>query len=468
VAAAAAAAAEAMEARDRSRSPRTLTDNTEEIVRLVATREQARLQKDWSLADTLRTQLSTMGVTLFDKTASWRSACGKSGRIPTFAELDGGNLETVIAQQAMEIQSQQVSNALLSGMDPMMTNFSSDAETQIKALVQQREQARANKDFARSDEIREELKTLGVEVFDKEKMWRSASGASGVIIGFHARGGPTDLEITTLVVQREKVRQAGDFGTSDMIRNELRTVGVEIYDKEKMWKATDGRQGPVPTWQQIQAVIGGAGGGAVGGLTATPAAMQQVNLGAMGGLTQMQQIALMQSAGQAGGAGVDATGAAQLMQNQVMQNQVLQNQIMQNQMIMQNQAVMNASKGPSQAEQALNILKAAGTTTTMPQQQIATPMQTPDQGTGVASPEYQQAMQILSDCASTGRVAEDAEIVWLIGVREKLRYKKEFTVADDLRIALRNTLSIELYEKEKRWAMADGRQGLIPMFSDLA
>merc|ERR1711933_528601 len=109
----------------------------------------------------------------------------------------------------------------------------------------------------------------------------------------------------------------------------------------------------------------------------------------------------MQSAGQAGGAGVDATGAAQLMQNQVMQNQVLQNQIMQNQMIMQNQAAMNASKGPSQAEQALNILKAAGTTTTMPQQQIATPMQTPDQGTGVASPEYQQAMQILSDCAST-------------------------------------------------------------------
>merc|ERR1719150_3271481 len=120
------------------------------------------------------------------------------------------------------------------------------------------------------------------------------------------------------------------------------------------------------------------------------------------------------------------------------------------------QAAMNTSKGPSQAEQALHILKAAGTTTTMPQQ-IATPMQTPDQGTGVASPEYQQAMQILSDCAATGRVAEDAEIVWLIGVREKLRYKKEFTVADDLRNALRNTLSIELYEKEKRWAMADGR-----------
>jgi len=135
-----------------------------------------------------------------------------------------------------------------------MGALSTDAESQIKALVQQREQARANKDFTRSDEIREELKTMGVEVFDKEKMWRSTSGASGVILGYHARGGPTDLEITTLVVQREKVRQSGDFGTSDMIRNELRAVGVEIYDKEKIWKASDGRQGPVPTWQQVQAV----------------------------------------------------------------------------------------------------------------------------------------------------------------------------------------------------------------------
>jgi len=425
---------------------------------LVATREQARLQKDWTLADTLRTQLSTMGVTLFDKTASWRSACGKSGRIPTFAELDGGNLETVIVQQAMEMQSQQVSNALLGGMGAI--NFSSESETQIKALVQQREQARANKDFARSDEIREELKTLGVEVFDKEKMWRSTSGASGVIIGFHARGGPTDLEITTLVVQREKVRQSGDFGTSDMIRNELRAVGVEIYDKEKVWKSTDGRQGPVPTWQQIQAVTG-VSVDAAGGLNAAAGAVQlqqPVMMGAMGGLTQMQQIALMQSAAQAGGAGLDAAGAVLLMQNQVVQNQIMQNQIM--------QAAMATPKGPSQAEQALQILQAAGTTTTKPQ--IATHMQTPDQGTGVATPEYQQAMQILSDCASTGRVVEDAEISWLIGVREKLRYKKEFTVADDLRNALRNTLSIELFEKEKRWSMADGRQGMIPMFSDLA
>jgi hypothetical protein len=120
-------------------------------------------------------------------------------------------------------------------------------------LVQQREQARAQKDFARSDEVRDELKALGVEVFDKEKMWRAKNGLAGCIIGFSAEGVATDLEITTLVVQREKARQSSDFGTADMVRMELRAAGVEIYDKEKVWKVADGRQGPVPSWTQIQA-----------------------------------------------------------------------------------------------------------------------------------------------------------------------------------------------------------------------
>mmetsp|Transcript_51325 Transcript_51325/g.99221 ORF Transcript_51325/g.99221 Transcript_51325/m.99221 type:complete len:136 (-) Transcript_51325:261-668(-) len=135
----------------------------------------------------------------------------------------------------------------------------------------------------------------------------------------------------------------------------------------------------------------------------------------------------------------------------------MQNQIM--------QAAMAASTTPSQAEQTLKLLQARGTNTGL---QSTTPTPTPDAGTGAAGPEYQQAMQILADCAATGRVAEDAEILWLISIREKLRYKKDFTASDDLRNALRNSLGIELHEKEKRWATPDGRQGLIPMFSDLA
>jgi len=429
-----------MTARDRSRSPHTL-DNTEEIIRLVATREQARLQKDWVLADTLRTQLSTMGITLFDKTASWRSADGKSGRIPTFNELDGGNLERVITQQALEIQSQQTSSALLGSMGAV-ASFSTDAESQIKTLIQQREQARANKDFIRSDEIREELKTMGVEVFDKEKMWRSTSGASGVILGYHSRGGPTDLEITTLVVQREKVRQSGDFGTSDMIRNELRAVGVEIYDKEKVWKASDGRQGPVPTWQQVQAVCNT--GGAIAAAAAQPSMM-----GAMGGMTVMGGMSVMggMPAVQSMSMMAGVAGATTLMQKQVIQ------------------AALAAAQTPESAAHTLQLLQgscsgSAGT--------LKGAMTRSEPGAGAASLTYQQAMQLMSECASTGRKAQDAEIIWLISIREKLRYKKDFQAADDLRNAMRNSINVELYEKEKRWATTDGRQGTIPMFNDLA
>merc|ERR1712008_252123 len=207
----------------------------------------------------------------------------------TFNEIDGGNLETVIAQQALEIQSQQSSSAML-GSVGAVASFSADSDSPIKTLIQQREQARANKDFTRSDDIREELKAMGVEVFDKEKMWRATSGASGVILGYHARGGPTDLEITTLVVQREKVRQSKDFSTSDMIRDELRAAGVEIYDKEKIWKASDGRQGPLPSWQAVQTV---------GGNMTSVAAAQPAMIAAMGGMAAMQPMAMM---GMAGGA----------------------------------------------------------------------------------------------------------------------------------------------------------------------
>jgi len=233
------------------------TGSLEEIVKLMVMRERARSAKDWSLADSIRLRLSEMGVTLFDKTSTWRSNDGRSGRIPSWSELEAGETpESIIAAQATKMQS--------AGGHP--------EAHRIKALVQQREQARSAKDFARCDEIREELRAMGVEVFDKEKMWRAKNGASGVVIGFHGPNGPTDLEIATLVVQREKARQASDFGTADMIRDELKAAGVEIYDKEKLWRSSDGRRAPVPSWSQIQsgsAVMSGGAGTPQGATAAT-------------------------------------------------------------------------------------------------------------------------------------------------------------------------------------------------------
>merc|ERR1712008_318742 len=100
----------------------------------------------------------------------------------------------------------------------------------------------------------------------------------------------------------------------------------------------------------------------MGAAAAAVQLQQPAMMGAMGGLTQMQQIALMQNAGQAVG-----VGTAPTMQDQVLQNQIMQNQIM--------QAAMAAATTPSQAEQTLKLLQARGTNTGL---QGVTSTQIPD------------------------------------------------------------------------------------------
>merc|ERR1719362_2210315 len=85
-------------------------------------------------------------------------------------------------------------------------------------------------------------------------------------------------------------------------------------------------------------------------------------------------------------------------------------------------------------------------------------------GAGTRSPEYQKAIEILNDIATLGRVVQDSEIEYLVGVREKLRQAKDFQAADEFRNMLRSTIRIELFEKEKRWQTSDGRQGAIPLW----
>lgn len=221
----------------------------QDFTNLIIQREQARLAKDFSTADHLRMQLKQMGVEVYDKTSTWEASDGRRGRVPSFTEVENG-----------VVPNSLVTNA------PGSSNETKLA--QIKQMVNQREQARSDRDFDTSDMIREQLKMQGVELYDKEKLWRTNDGHSGVIIGFHAAG-PSDVEITTLVSQREKVRQAGDYATADMIRDELKVHGVEIYDKEKRWTSKDGRQGQVPSFagaqMSIQTTASRGHGGSIGG-----------------------------------------------------------------------------------------------------------------------------------------------------------------------------------------------------------
>jgi len=76
-------------------------------------------------------------------------------------------------------------------------------------------------------------------------------------------------------------------------------------------------------------------------------------------------------------------------------------------------------------------------------------------------------MATMHEIKATGRFASDAEIMYVIGVREKLRQDKDYAASDQLRQALRNDLNVELHEKEKRWTTSDGRYGEIPKWTSL-
>lgn len=377
-------------ARDHSRTPRNSAGGIDEIVQLVVQREQARLSKDWASADSYRDRLQSMGVTLFDKTNQWKASDGRSGRIPTFTEIEAGTATSNI-------------------MEPAAPVYNTDTEDgQIKNLVQQREQARAAKDFDQSDRLREELKSLGVELYDKDKMWKSSTGLSGVIIGYRGTGGPTDIEITTLVTQREKARQNNDYSTADMIREELKERGVNIFDKDKVWKASDGRSGMVPTW--------GTGSGVMTMALAT-------------------------------------------------QPQVMPQPAMPNIQALMNAVHMNLAN-PATAPRTMELLRQAAAP--MPPQPTGGGYQTAGMGSvGVAgkSKEMQDATRLIESCQ--WRTISDSEIAWLIEVREKARKSKDFGTSDQLRNIMRDKLGLELLEREKRWTMSDGRQGAIPTWSSL-
>lgn len=408
--------------RDHSRSPRG--GGSDDIMRLVVQREQARLAKDFSSADDFRNQLAAMGVSLYDKTNSWKAQDGRTGRIPTFSQVENG------AGSA---------DAVIALMDEKATvhppELSLDSEEgQIKNLIRQREEARAIKDFARSDQIREELKAMGVDIYDKDKIWKSKSGQCGVVIGYNAGSGsgpcPTDMEIHTLVEQREKARQTSDWKFSDMIRDELKQWSVDIFDKDKVWRCADGRSGPVPQWSQA-----GAPQPMMGGQTMVP----------VGYPTQ------------------SAMPAHHL-----------------NQLIA---ACVQNAQNPATSARTIHLLQQAaqpyggqGYGLPPPPQQYGRAQ--PQRGPPPAAPQassrngggssgFTGAMKFSKECQASGRPVQDAEIIWLVSVRERLRRDKDYAGADTLRQAYKSNLGLELNEKEKAWSMTDGRRGEIPPWQTL-
>jgi len=185
-----------------------------EIQDRINQREDARRSKDWGRADMLRDDLRAHGVELDDKHSSWATSSGRSG---TYS-----GQPSAAPRAAAQLSSHH-----------------------IRKLVAERERLRATQDFELADELRRQLATMGVEIFDNDRTWRSADGQRGVIItgGHEVDCLLTDADIHYRVMQREEARSAKDFNHADAIRDDLRRQGVELLDGQRLWVTTDGRQG---------------------------------------------------------------------------------------------------------------------------------------------------------------------------------------------------------------------------------
>ncbi|CAE8621147.1 unnamed protein product, partial [Polarella glacialis] len=192
-----------------------LTDS--EIQDRVYEREDARRSKDFALADSVRDELRSLGVELDDRHAQWQTSGGRLGSysgVPVVPELRSSD--------------------------------SSGRETrEIRKLVCERERHRASQDFQAADDVRRTLSSMGVELFDNERTWRTKSGVQGVIFtgGHEEDCHLTDAAIVTKVAMREDARVSKDYSQADAIREDLRRKGVELLDSQKTWVTTDGRSG---------------------------------------------------------------------------------------------------------------------------------------------------------------------------------------------------------------------------------
>lgn len=183
-----------------------------EILRLVAARESARQARRFDEADQVREQLRSMGVELYDKDKSWRSKDGRRGSMFT-----AGPVECVLSDH------------------------------EIEARVQQREEARKSKDWDMADRLREDLRSNGVELNDREMTWRTATGRQGTYSGMQPAAHMSGSQIRRLIAERERHRSTQDFESADAVRQQLQAMGVEVYDNERLWRCSDGRQGFIIT-----------------------------------------------------------------------------------------------------------------------------------------------------------------------------------------------------------------------------
>lgn len=110
---------------------------------------------------------------------------------------------------------------------------------EILSKVEERENARKCKDFATSDQLRDALRDMGVDLIDKSRIWKSSDGRCGLL----SRDRMGQDQLQALVGLREQERTAKNWEMADKLREVLKEAGVTLHDKTNSWTTDDNRGG---------------------------------------------------------------------------------------------------------------------------------------------------------------------------------------------------------------------------------
>lgn len=374
-----------------------------DILRLVSQRESLRQQRRFAESDAIREELRSMGVELYDKEKEWRARDGRRGTLFT-----AGPSECPLS------------------------------DSEIQDRIREREDARKSKDWDRADTLRDELRRLGVELDDKESVWRTNSGRVGSYTGAPVQRRLTGMQIRKLVAERERHRAAQDFEAADELRRQLSSNGIELFDNERIWRSSDGQQGVIITGgHEVDCFLTDAE-------IATRVAQRE-----------------------------DARAAKNWAQADAIRDELRRQGVE----LLDNQKLWCTTDGRSghftggaggyQAPSPLPSARAApapavvnhGASSPIAQvaASIAALLSAPQK------PAAQGALGRLAPALATtpsGLSFSDASIIALVHGRERARERHDWEAADAIRADLRSH-GVDVWDKEKVWRASDGRSGSI-------
>ena len=224
-----------------SRHPEDPTDDgidVKEIERLIEERIAAKRVRDFNRADSIRSQLKfDSQVVLNDKDRTWSTNSANVGPIRPMRNppVDGwggiGHSYTLHR---------------LAG--PSISTLTEDA---IHQLIAERVKCRLDRDFDRADEIQRQLVDAHVQLDDRKKLWRSDGvrfSPEGYDYEYAPEAGPIkssmpEEDIKELLRERFARKISHNFDGADAIEFELIDAGVDLIDKERLWRA-DGEKFP--------------------------------------------------------------------------------------------------------------------------------------------------------------------------------------------------------------------------------